>query len=120
MPRIVKILALLLVFAAWMFFQPPSPTAALNDPVDSVLRDAYPDAVLLMRHASPAGNFLYYRPVPEDPERILSHLPNSAEVQMVVRGRNWYVSAVVNAEGNRFVVDFYPDYENNRLVVLVR
>jgi len=141
MPRIVKILAVaFLLLLAWVFLRsspagngaapegepsgvvPSSPLEAL---AHSIVRQIYPEATLVMRHTSPVdgslAHFLYYSPVPRDPGKIVSYLRSSrASIKRVVEGSSWYVSAVLSVEGNSVLVDFYPDYEKNRLVVMVR
>ncbi|HIP74142.1 MAG TPA: hypothetical protein EYH14_00625 [Euryarchaeota archaeon] len=140
MPRIVKLLAVLLIICAvWICVRNPAPSRTdggvaggsvrldhpLEAAVHSTVLGAFPGATLVERHAAPVNgttiHFLYYRPLPDGPDRVLSHLQSSgAEVLRVIGGWNWYVSASVVLDGNIVVVDFYPDRENNRLVVAVR
>ena len=142
-PRIVKILIVaVILFAAWQFLRSghtiiptPSapenketgvrPTAPLEVFADSVIHQIYPNATLVMHHGSPVGDkiayFMYYRPVPSSPDAIISYLRSSgAEIQRSVSGQNWYVSAILSKDGSPVTMDFYPDYEKNALVVMVR
>lgn len=143
MPRIVKIIIVaLVVFAAWQVLhsgnlklpQPPAPeneevgvrpTAPLEVFADEVVHNIYPGATLIMHHGSPVGGkiayFMYYRPLPETPEKILSYLRSSgAEIQKSMTGDDWYVSAILSNDGMPVTIDFYPDREKNSLVVMVR
>ncbi len=139
-PRIVKILfVVVILLGAWQFLhsrgnasEPESEgeggvrlTAPLEVFADGVVHDIYSEAVLFMHHGSPVGGrmayFLYYRPIPDSPHRIIEYLRSAdANILRSVSGDNWYVSATLPFEGNSVTVDFYPDREKNALVVMVR